>query len=318
MAKTIITSIGIEHDAISIRAAKVSLARSSSKTKVQVLGLSELRGDFANDENLSGGIKKIKEKISIGVADRVVTCLSGKQVYVAQIPFRRLPDDEMKNALRLEIKKNLPFEVAGASIDYQVLEGAKKDEAAQILVTAVPSVMLTRHINMMERLGVKPYIIDVLPLTVANAFHLSQQSIAVGLAYVVIHVGPSVTNLVICGDESVPFFHRSIYFSSEELFGGSQQAAALSEEAIAKKLGDLTDEIGRSLSFYEKTYSLNNFAGVFLLGEYLENDAIKAAIGAKTDLQTEVIDVFSVLKQSSNAPHGKFEAAMALAMRNAM
>jgi Tfp pilus assembly PilM family ATPase len=318
MAKTIINSIGIEHDAFSIRAAKISLTHSGSKMKVQVLGLSELRGDFSNDENLSVGMKKIKEKVAIGASDRVVTCLSGKQVFVAQIPFRHLPEDEMKNALRLEIKKNLPFEVAGASIDFQTVGGVKKGDDQQIIVTAVPNVMLTRHINIMERLGVKPYIVDVLPLAIANAFHLSQQTTVQGLAYVVLQIGPSVTNLIVCGDDNVSFFHRSIYFSFDELFGEGHDAEPPSDDVLAKKLGDLADEIGRSLSFYEKSFSINNFAGVFLLGEYLENEGIKTAIGDKTELQTEILDVFSVLKQSSNAPHGKFEVAMALAMRNTM
>ncbi|MBN1130859.1 MAG: pilus assembly protein PilM, partial [Chitinispirillaceae bacterium] len=199
MAKTLITSIGIEFDTMSIRAAKLNLVRSGSRTSVKVLGLSELYGDFTNDDNISGGMKKIREKITVSPSDRVVTCLAGKQVYVAQMPFKKLPEEEMKGALRIEIKKNLPFEVAGASIDYQLIPDTKKDDLNQFIVTAVPSIMLTRHVNLMERLGIKPYIVDVLPLAIANAFHLSQESCALGLAYVVVHVGPTVTNLIICG-----------------------------------------------------------------------------------------------------------------------
>ena len=60
MAKTLITSIGIEHDTMSIRAAKLNLIKSGSKISVKVMGLSELYGDFSNDDNISGGIKKIK------------------------------------------------------------------------------------------------------------------------------------------------------------------------------------------------------------------------------------------------------------------
>jgi Tfp pilus assembly PilM family ATPase len=315
MAKTLITSIGIEYDTMSIRAAKLNLTRSGSKTSVKVMGLSELYGDFSNDDNINGGMKKIKEKITINPSDRVVTCLAGKQVYVTQMPFKKLAEEEMKGALRIEIKKNLPFEVAGASIDYQLVEGSKKDSLYQFIVTAVPSIMLTRHVNMMERLGIKPYIVDVLPLAIANAFNLTQQSYAVGLAYVVLHIGPAVTNLVICGDESVPFFHRSIYFIADEVFGDREDTIA--NEEIGKKLQELTEEVGRSISYYEKTYSLNKFAGVFLLGEYLGNDAIREAIASKTNLTAEIIDVFSSLKQASNAPKGKFEVAMGLAMRNA-
>ena len=315
MAKTLITSIGIEHDTTSIRAAKLNLTLSGSKTSVKVMGLSELYGDFSNDDNISGGMKKIKEKIAVNPSDRVVTCLAGKQVYVAQMPFKKLADDEMKGALRIEIKKNLPFEVAGAAIDYQLVEGSKKDNLYQFIVTAAPSIMLTRHVNMMERLGIKPYIIDVLPLAIANAFTLSQQSFAMGLAYVVLHIGPAVTNIVICGDDSVPFFHRSIYFVADDVFGDREQP--LTGEETGKKLQELTEEVGRSISYYEKTYSLNKFAGVFLLGEYLDNDVIREAVASKTNLTAEILDVFSTLKQASNAPKGKFEVAMGLAMRNA-
>jgi Tfp pilus assembly PilM family ATPase len=167
----------------------------------------------------------------------------------------------------------------------------------------------------MERLGIRPYIVDVLPLAIANSFNLAMQSCAVGLAYVVVHVGPAVTNLVVCGDESVPFFHRSIYFLADDVFGDREQPIA--EEEIGKKLQELVEEVGRSISFYEKTYALNKFAGVFLLGEYLETETIRDAIALKTNLTTEIIDIFSTLKQASNAPKGKFEVAMGLAMRNA-
>lgn len=317
MAKTLITSIGIESDPTTIRAVKVNLIRSGSKTRVQVVGLSELYGDFTNDEAVSGGMKKIKDKISVSASDRIVTCLAGKQVYVAQIPFKKMPDEEMKNALRLEIKKSLPFEVAGAAIDYQILENTKKDDHYQVIVTAVPSVMLTRHINQMERLGIRPWIVDVLPLAIANTFYVSQQSFAIGLAYVIIHIGPTVTNLVVCGDDTVPFFHRSIYFMGGEVFGERENGQKPAAEEIERKLGDLTEEIGRSLSFYEKTYSVNTFAGVFLVGEFLENESIREAVARKTSLSVEIVDIFSSIGQSSNAPKGKFEVAMSLAMRNA-
>jgi Tfp pilus assembly PilM family ATPase len=316
MAKTVVTSIGIEYDTISIRAVKLNIISGGPRPKVIVAGLSELRGDFSSDENLAGGMKKIKEKITVSPADLVATSLSGKQVYVAQVPFRKLPDNEMKNALRLEIKKSLSFEVAGASIDFQMVEGTKKGDEAQYIVTAVPSIMVTRHLNMMERLGIKPHVVDVFPLSIANAFNLSQPLLALGLAYVVAHIGPVVTNVVICGDSSIPFFHRSIYFLCDELFGDNEQAASLSGNDLDRKLNDLTEEIARSIMFYGKTNNISSIAGVFLLGDYLENPGIITGISAKTGVATEVIDVFSQLKQASNAPKGKFEVAVGLAMRN--
>jgi Tfp pilus assembly PilM family ATPase len=203
--------------------------------------------------------------------------------------------------------------VAGATIDFQILESTKKDDTPQIVVTAVPGVLLSRHLHMMERLSIKPWVVDVFPLAIANAFHLSQKSIAIGLAYIIVHVGPGVVNLVICGDDNVPFFHRSIYFSSDEVFG---EGVSLEPKEIEKKLSDFAAEIGRSLSFYEKTYSIKSFAGVFLEGEYLDNEFLKDAIATKTSLTVEVVDVFARLNQTSNAPKGKFEVAMGLAMRN--
>jgi Tfp pilus assembly PilM family ATPase len=316
MAKTVLTSIGIEHDTISIRAAKLNIQTGGSRQKVVVAGLSELRGDFSTDESIAGGMKKIKEKIAVSPTDLVATTIAGKQVFVTQIPFRKLPDDEMKNALRLEIKKSISFEVAGAAIDFQMVEGTKKGDEAQYIVTAVPSVMVSRHLNMMERLGIKPYVVDVLPLSIANAFHLSQPSLAMGLAYVVAHIGPVVTNVVICGDAGVPFFHRSIYFLCDEIFGDNERAAELSGDELNRKLSDLTDEIARSIAFYGKTYGITSIAGVFLIGDYLDNPGIVTGISGKTGVSTEVIDVFSRLKQASSAPKGKFEVAVGLAMRN--
>ena len=317
MGKPVVPSIGIEFDTTSIRAAKLLVTPNGNKPTVKVLGLSELRGDFTNDEAISGGFKKIKEKIGIANGDRITTCLSGKQVFVAQFPFKTMAPGEMKNALKLEIKKSLPFEMSAAAIDFQLLKDAPKvNDLPQYMVTAVPSVLLSRHITMLERLSIKPWVVDVQPLAIANAFELTLPEMALGYAYVVVHIGPAVTNIVIFGDASIPFFHRSVYFICEELFYSEEPITSFSDEEQDKKLFDLTEEITRSISYYRKTNNVANIAGIFLMGDFLDNECIGRAIGDATSQPVEVIDLFSRLKQTSNAPHGKFELAVGLAMRN--
>ena len=96
-------SIGIELDSESLRAARVTSTDAGMQGDFYISSLEELQGDFTKDEEIISGLKTIKKKFSIIHTDNVITCVAGKQVYAAQTFFRKLPDNEMKNALKFEI-----------------------------------------------------------------------------------------------------------------------------------------------------------------------------------------------------------------------
>jgi Tfp pilus assembly PilM family ATPase len=323
MSQKSINTIGIEFDILGIRAAAMSItsegdAGAKAAAAYSLQKLEAIMGPFVKDEELIVGLKKIKEKMNIGSGDRVVSCVSGKHVYVTQIPFKRLPTGEMPGALKLEIRKNIPFEFSGATIDYQVLsETGKKSENIQLLVTVVSHALITRHLHILGKAGLKPSIVDALPTAIGNAFHAGAAPCAAddGRPCLVVYTGPSICSLIIeC--KGLPFFHRNIYFTAEELFGPLKQNNPLAERERTRRLGILSEEIVRSISYYEKTYDVLGVQHCYQLGEYTDNAELTRAITEKAGLQRTNLNLCAHFNMAPPPPQpAKFALAISLAMR---
>ncbi len=320
MAKKQTTTIGIEYDNLGIRVAKVKATPRGKDTQFQIEKLEEISGNVARDEDLVAGLKNIRGKLSAGGTDRIVSCISGKQLYAAQIPFKRLPDEEMRNALRFEIRKNLPFEVAGSTLEYQyVSTGDKKNEISDVLVASVANILLNRHIALLSKAGFKPRTVDILPLVAANAFWAAQKNgtaeekpAGSAGANIILHIGPDMSSVIIDGEES-SFFHRTIYFTAKELGGDGQDELPMREKE--RRISGLTDELVRSLSFYESNYHTASFSTVHLLGNYLKPELLEI-VESKTGLHTQPIDLVKTLMPGMETVPGKYDLAVALGMRD--
>lgn len=300
--------VGIEYDHLAIRAARIS---SDGKGGVAIDKLEECKGDYAEDEGLGDGLKQIKEKLGVGPRDSLVTCISGKQVFASQLPFRSLSREEMEPALRLELRKSLHFEVAGAALDYQVLNVGEtvdgNSDQVQVLVALAGGGLLPRQLKVLSRAGLKPSAVDVLPVAIANTIWAwvekprEQPQVAV-------HVGPSVSTIVIDGLRS-PFFNRSVYFSAEEIFA-KDPAAALAD----RRLASLGDEVARSLAFYEKSGFGSGFSEILLLGDYLEGTPLADHLRRHTGIPVRRMDIAKKIGGHPVDP-GRFDLALALALR---
>jgi Tfp pilus assembly PilM family ATPase len=122
MAKSQETSIGLEYDNAAIHCVRLQKEKTGGNEYCcEVEQVEEICGDFAREDDLVDGLKSIKDTIGIRAGENVVTCVGGKQVYTQQLRFRILPGDEMKSALLYEIRKNLPFEATGSSVEFQYL-----------------------------------------------------------------------------------------------------------------------------------------------------------------------------------------------------
>lgn len=313
MAKKDTKTIGIEYDNCAIRAAKLKVVPREKDVLYFIEKTAEIKGNFLKDEELVAGLKKTRETIGAGMNDQVVSCVSGKQIYTAQLPFRRLPDGEMRSALRYEIRKNLPFEVAGATIEYQFLPGADtKGDAVDVLVASVANILLTRHLKNLEKAGFKPDIIDVFPLAVANTFWEAKRSSSIPGSAIILHIGPESCCLIIDGEAST-YYHRTIYFAARELFETGTDST-VPEREKERRITGLTDELARSLSFYESNFQTASFSVAYLFGGYLQKELIEI-LEAKTGLRTEKINLVKTLNPELKVEDGKFDLAVSLAMR---
>ncbi|MBD3420962.1 MAG: hypothetical protein GF398_12655 [Chitinivibrionales bacterium] len=313
MPKKSTTTIGIEYDSSTIRAARVTSTVGSDSIEFSVDSLEEEKGTFDSDGDVIKGLKSIKSRISPGPADKVVSCLNGKQIFATVIQHRRLPDNELRNALRFVMRKNLPFEVAGSTIDYQIISSPdNKSDKINLLVSVASNTLLHKHVNNFEKAGLKPDIVDLFPVAIINSFWagLSEQFDA-GIAHAVMHIGPSLSTLAFDG-VGLPYFTRSIYFDAQALFGNGR---SVDESEKSQKLELYAEEIVRSLSFYEKTYKPTHFSSVYLLGEFAHSKELLEYIVDKVGIEMRYNLLMQKLGCDKKAPIGTFDIPLALSMR---
>ncbi len=316
MAKKAGIFVGLDYDSASIRGFRVTRLPNGGSAAFSLDSAEEVLGDFSKDEGLTSGLARMKEKLRIGSGAQVATCVSGKQVYVAQMSFRKLKQEETRKALRLELRKSLPFDATTAGIEFQVLDAAveEKPDEQQLLVTAVANAVIAKHLGIMDKAGIKPLILDTLPTCAANAFFEGAGEFADReMAHVILHFGPSVCTLIINGRKT-PFFHRNIFFAADELYGrGAGETPP--EQERKRRIATLVDEVMRSITYYKKNNEGSDIRDLHLLGAYADRPELTQTMADTTGLEVYLIDLRNHFADASAVNTADFALALTLAMR---
>ena len=212
---------------------------------------------------------------------RVVTSVSGQSVVVRYVPMVKMSDSDLKQAIRFEADKYLPFDLDEVQLDCQQLrrvseatkaEGEQEDELMTVLLAACKTASIEYNVNLVQAQGLTPAAVDVDLFALANAWELcglpdvgdetNEQAMAL------VDVGSERTSInVLCGGETC--------FSREINIGGADMTQAIARRmgvelyeaeaikracdgnenevngAIAPVLEDLANEISLSLDYVE-------------------------------------------------------------------
>ena len=164
---------------------------------------------------------------------RVVTAVYGKSVIVRYLSMTRMPEEDLKNAIRYEADKYIPFDVEEVIMDSQALPDDRVGEGAEnemrVLLVAVKRALIDDHYRLLTSLGLQPTIIDVDSFAVGNAFELARGGSFyeedADRAIALLDIGANKTNINI-------FFGGTSYFTREIYLAGDDFT-----HAIAKRLG---------------------------------------------------------------------------------
>lgn len=307
--------IGLDISANSIRAVKLQKAVVKKVPQYLIKGSHEVLGDFSKKKSLVEALNTLKTEVHFTGHDHVSVSVSGKQVHVVQFPFRRLPEDEMKNALRFEIRQSLPFDAMGAALEYQWI--AKPEDDAEAMGSVVTAVMGSRfyahQLECFEEAGIKMQAMDVLPLCVSNSLWARKMELEPGIAQVALYFSEDACQLVVDG-ENVPFYTRNIMFKGEKLFGPEAEEE-VEEYEVKNALDNLTQELRRSLSYYEKNHQIENFGKIVICGKYQKEVRLRDALENEIELPFEARSVMMSLQgNGEKVPDFSYEVAATLAM----
>ena len=217
----------------------------------------------------------------------VVTSVSGQAVVVRYITMMQMNDAELRQAIRFESDKYLPFEADEVQIDCQRLkrkphaatEGASAaQDQMSVVIAACKKSEVEERIKEITRHGLTPLAVDVDVFALANAWELCGLSevAAEGAqerVLALVDVGAAVTSInVLCGGETC--FSREIGIGGQDMTQSAArrlgventEAEAIKRDpqgreaevsrAIAQVLEDMVSELSLSLDYVENREGL--------------------------------------------------------------
>jgi len=216
---------------------------------------------------------------------RVVTAVSGQSVVVRYVPMMQMSDNDLKQAIRFETDKYLPFDLDEVQLDCQPLKrkpggpqegegkGGKENEQMTVLLAACKTKAIQERVQILQAQGLTPVAIDIDLFALANAWELCglpPEEVEAGkeVAIALVDVGATRTSInVLCSGETC--FSREINiggadmtqavarrlsletFEAEAIKRASETHELEVNTAIAPVLEDLVSELSLSLDYVE-------------------------------------------------------------------
>ncbi len=210
---------------------------------------------------------------------RVVTSVSGKAVIVRYLTMFRMAGDDLRNAIRYEADKYIPFDVEEVVLDCQPFEADGLGDLAanemRVLLVACKRAIIDEQLRILASAGLHPEIVDVDVFAIGNAFETAvhRGSEVAGRVSALVDVGAHKTcvNLVRAGSS---LFTREIHtggatFSnaiSNRLGINLNEAESLKRrpgddeervrQAVTPAVDDLAAEVRLSFEYFENQFDL--------------------------------------------------------------
>ncbi len=162
---------------------------------------------------------------------RVVTSVSGKSVIVRYLTMFRMSPDDLRNAIRYEADKYIPFDVDEVVLDCQPFDvegvGNLGSNEMRVLLVACKRAVIDEQLRVLATAGLHPELVDVDVFALGNAFEL-----AVGINP---EAGTRVSALVDVGatKTSVNLMRAGVSLFTREIHTGGTGFTT----AIANRLG---------------------------------------------------------------------------------
>jgi len=205
---------------------------------------------------------------------RVVTAVSGKSVIVRYLTMFRMSPDDLRNAIRYEADKYIPFDVEEVVLDCQPFEAPGLGEVGpnemRVLLVACKRALVDEQLRILAGCGLQPEIVDVDVFALGNAFEIAVRSGAEGdkvRALVDVGAGKTSVNVLRAG---ASLFTREIHSGGDAFTAAVANRLALKDaeaEQVKRRPGDQAERVRAAV-----TPAVDDLATeVRLSFEYFEN-----------------------------------------------
>ncbi len=252
---------------------------------------------------------------SLGVKVKDVACsISGNSVIIRKITLPVMPVEELEDQITWEAEQYIPFDINDVNMDFQILSPDSIDPSKMVvLLVASKRDIINDYVAVFNEAGMSLSVVDVDSFAVQNAFEMNHDFVSDDVI-ALINIGASVMNINVIKD-GISLFTRDVQMGgnlyTEEIqkqlgvsSGEAESMKILAAEAANPELLDvlskvnetITQEIRRSLDFYNSTASDDRITKVFVSGGSSKGYKFIDSISEKVGIPVELINPFAKLK----------------------
>ncbi len=283
-------------------------------------------------------LKKIKRACD---ADLVNISFCGSSTVIRYVNFLRMNKTELKQALKFEAQKYIPFSLNEVNLDAEILKNDLPENKMLVMIAAIKKELLQQRLKTLENAGLRPSILDIDSIALINAFNFNYPKIDVpeNKSICLLNIGASISNVNIL-DNRIPRLSRDIHSAganftkklmdifeldfkaAEEIkINPDPERANKVKAGVESVLTNLAAEIRTSFDYYESQNS-SSVVKIFLSGGGSKISGLSEMLTVCLGIPVESWDAFKQIKisdkidtQKLNSFSGQFNVAVGLALR---
>ncbi len=309
--------IGIDIGSSSVKL--VQLKAHNGSYQLQNIGMITLPPEAIVDNTLmdSASIVNAVKSLaaSLGVKVGSAACsISGNSVIIRKITIPVMPVEELEDQISWEAEQYIPFDINDVNMDFQILSPDSIDPSKMVvLLVASKRDIINDYVAVFNEAGLVLSVVDVDSFAVQNAFEINHDA-GPDDVIALINIGASVMNINVIKD-GISLFTRDVQMGgnlyTEEIqkqlgVSGSEAESmkVLANESKHTELLEvlvrvneiITQEIRRSLDFYNSTASDDRITKVFVSGGCSKGYQFIDSVSEKVGIPVETINPFARLK----------------------
>jgi type IV pilus assembly protein PilM len=221
--------------------------------KLKFLGDSVRLCGFSLEQSALG-IEDTLKKINQSCGARSVNIsVSGQQAIIRYVDFSKMNKEELKQALKFEAQKHIPFPLAEVNIDGYILKNDLPENKMRVLLAAVKKEFLNQRLKLLKDAGFDIAIADIDSLALVNAFNFnySAEEALAGKTIALLNIGSVTSNLNIL-EAGMPSLSRDINIGGNNFTQKIAEVLAMSfKEAEGLKISSDRSKADKMLSIVE-------------------------------------------------------------------
>jgi len=255
--------------------------------------------------------------------------VSGAGSIIRYISFPQMNSGELKQALKFEAQKHIPFSIQEVYTDACILEENLGESKMLVLLAAAKKEMVNQRRKIIEEAGLKTNLVDLDSLALINAFNYTsaqENASAEQKAIALLNIGAHTSNLNII-EGRIPHLSRDIHIagnsftqsladnlsldfkSAENIkLNSLQDGLDKTERIMEPVLTNLANEIRVSFDYYE-SQSASSVSKIFLSGGGSKLLGLKETLANLLGIEVDYWDPLERLTISASVDVQRVKAA---------